>query len=65
MEENVFCDCEVIHGAVVEAVRDRMPDESELYDLADFFKIFGDSTRPRSCGRWRRARCACATWRCY
>jgi len=47
MEGNVFCDCEVIHGAVVDAVRDRMPEESELYDLADFFKIFGDSTRAK------------------
>lgn len=47
MEENVFCDCEVIHGDLVAAVRDRMPDESELYDLADFFKIFGDSTRAK------------------
>ena len=47
MEGNVFCDCEVIHGSVVEAVRDRMPEDSELYDLADFFKIFGDSTRAK------------------
>lgn len=47
MEEHVFCDCEVIHGTVVEAVQDRMPEDSELYDLADFFKIFGDSTRAK------------------
>ena len=24
-----------------------MPDETELYDLADLFKVFGDSTRLR------------------
>ncbi len=46
MRENlVFCDCDVIHGDVVEAARARMIDEGELYDLADFFKIMGDSTR--------------------
>ena len=47
MEEHVFCDCEVIHDAVVNVVQDRMPEDSELYDLADFFKIFGDSTRAK------------------
>lgn len=39
------CDCEVIHPDVVDRVKDRMPEEHELYDLADFFKVFGDSTR--------------------
>ena len=29
----------------VEAVRQQMPDEDDLYDLAELFKIFGDSTR--------------------
>ena len=26
-------------------IRDQMPPEEALYDLADFFKVFGDSTR--------------------
>ena len=39
------CDCEVIHADIVEAVKKQMPSEEKLYDLADFFKIFGDSTR--------------------
>ncbi len=39
------CDCEVIHSDVVEGVRHTMPPEETLYDLADFFKVFGDSTR--------------------
>jgi DNA-binding transcriptional ArsR family regulator len=39
------CDCNVIHEAVVKQVRGRMPAEVSLYDLADLFKIFGDSTR--------------------
>lgn len=39
------CDCEVIHAEVVEAVSKVMPLDDELYDLSDFFKVFGDSTR--------------------
>lgn len=42
---NAFCDCDVIQAEVVEEVRKHMPQEETLYDLADFFKIFGDSTR--------------------
>lgn len=40
-----FCDCSVIHADAVEKVRQTMPDDSCLYDLADFFKVLGDSTR--------------------
>lgn len=48
MRENaVFCDCDVIHSDVVEAVREGMTPEDELYELADFFKVLGDSTRVR------------------
>lgn len=39
------CDCEVIHAEVVEKVSKIMPPDDELYDLSDFFKVFGDSTR--------------------
>jgi ArsR family transcriptional regulator len=41
----VVCDCDVIHSDVVEEVKKHMPEDEKLYDLADFFKIFGDSTR--------------------
>lgn len=43
--KSATCDCDVIHAEVVELVRRNMPPEEKLYDLADFFKIFGDSTR--------------------
>ena len=39
------CECEEIHSELVEKKRAEMPDESTLYDLSDFFKILGDSTR--------------------
>lgn len=40
-----ICDCEVIHEEVVDEVKKKMPEEHILYDLADFFKVFSDSTR--------------------
>lgn len=46
-EVDVCCDCEVIHADIVEKVRLVMPDEDELYDLSDFFKVLGDSTRSK------------------
>ena len=39
------CECEELHTDVVEKKREAMPDQNTLYDLSDFFKIFGDSTR--------------------
>lgn len=46
-KDDMFCDCDVIHENVVNAVKMKMPDENELYDLSDFFKILGDSTRAK------------------
>lgn len=39
------CDCPVIHEEVVEEVRNKMPEDDVLMDLADAFKIFSDYTR--------------------
>ncbi|MGN0453799.1 MAG: ArsR/SmtB family transcription factor [Ruminococcus sp.] len=33
------------HDDLVEKVYDNMPDEEILYDLAELYKVFGDSTR--------------------
>jgi ArsR family transcriptional regulator, lead/cadmium/zinc/bismuth-responsive transcriptional repressor len=41
------CYCNIIHEDIVNQVRDRMPQEESLYDLAELFKVFGDSTRIR------------------
>lgn len=41
------CDCNVIHEDIVNQVRDKMPQEESLYDLAQLFKVFGDLTRIR------------------
>lgn len=45
IKEEMFCDCDVIHGEVVEHVRTKMPQDEDIYDLSDFFKVMGDSTR--------------------
>lgn len=39
------CDCDVIHEDIVNQVKTKMPQEEVLYDLAELFKVFGDSTR--------------------
>ena len=41
------CDCDFVHEGDVERVRASLPPESLLYDVSDFFKILGDSTRIR------------------
>ncbi|GHV85347.1 transcriptional regulator [Spirochaetia bacterium] len=41
------CDCEVIHQDAVKRVKAKQPGEGQLLDLAELFKVFGDSTRIR------------------
>ena len=37
-----------VHPDVVERVQAQMPEEEALYDLAELYKVFGDSTRIKS-----------------
>lgn len=46
-EQTECCDCNEIHEDLLKIVNDTMPEETELYDLAELFKVFGDSTRIR------------------
>ncbi len=41
------CSCDVIHEDIVEEVRTSMAEEEQLFELAEVFKVFGDSTRIR------------------
>lgn len=41
------CDCNEVHEELLKIVNETMPEEAELYDLAELFKVFGDSTRIR------------------
>ena len=46
-EQNTVERCDYIHAHedIIATVNENMPDEEILYDLAELFKIFGDSTR--------------------
>ena len=49
---NIMADCECcdsveVHEELLKIVNKTMPDENELYDLAELFKVFGDPTRVR------------------
>lgn len=46
-KEMTGCEETEVHENLLKIVRDTMPEETELYDLAELFKIFGDSTRIR------------------
>lgn len=43
MEE--VCEINIIHEEVVNRVKSIMPEDGIIYDLAEFFKVFADSTR--------------------
>ena len=42
-----LCESNVIHEDLLIIVDETLPEETELYDLAELFKVFGDSTRIR------------------
>ncbi|MCD8300163.1 MAG: metalloregulator ArsR/SmtB family transcription factor [Clostridiales bacterium] len=41
------CEVTEVHEDLVKSVMAKMPEETKLYDLAELFKIFSDSTRIR------------------
>lgn len=44
MEDELF-ECTVLHEDVVNEVKKKIPEDEMIYDLAEFFKVFADSTR--------------------
>lgn len=62
MENNNIevCNCNIIHEDIVNKVRSIIPEEETLYDLADLFKVLGDSTRVRIlCVLFEAEMCVC------
>ncbi|WML37639.1 metalloregulator ArsR/SmtB family transcription factor [Clostridium sp. OS1-26] len=54
------CNCTIIHEDVVSKVKKCIPQEELLYDLADLFKIFGDTTRIKIlCALLQAEMCVC------
>ena len=48
MSKNEFiCDCNIIHQEAVDEVNKDMPEENTFNNLADLFKLIGDTTRCR------------------
>ena len=47
MDKDSIQVCEYMHAHedIVKKVQNTMPDEEELYDLAELYKVFADSTR--------------------
>lgn len=41
------CEKQEIHEDLLKKVRENMPPENDLFDLAELFKVFGDTTRIR------------------
>ena len=60
--KNEVAGCEYIHAHadLVKKVLDTLPCDEQLYDLAELFKIFGDSTRVKILGVLSEAEvCVC------
>lgn len=54
------CSCNIIHKDVVDEVKNKLPEEEILYDLAELFKVFGDSTRIKIiCALFESEMCVC------
>ena len=50
MEKNIemeCCETTEVHEELLEIVNEKMPPEETLYNLAELYKVFGDSTRIR------------------
>ncbi|MGV8980975.1 ArsR/SmtB family transcription factor [Clostridium sp.] len=61
MVKNIeFCSCATIHEDIIAKVKKIIPEEETLYDLAELFKVFGDSTRIRIlCVLFESEMCVC------
>lgn len=44
-EENLRCEEEISNVEIVEKVKSEILSDDEIFDLAELFKVFGDSTR--------------------
>ena len=63
MAENIMndiCGNESTHPEIVRTVSEKLPDVELLYDVAELFKVFGDSTRVRIlCALFESEMCVC------
>ena len=58
MEEELRC--EEKHSDIIEKVKKKMPKEEKFFDIAEVFKVFGDSTRMKIiCCLFESEMCVC------
>lgn len=54
------CNCSYIHEDILSRVKEHLPKEEVLYELAEIFKVFGDSTRIKIlCSLFEGEMCVC------
>lgn len=54
------CSVNVIHQEIIDEVKGKLPAEETLYDLAELFKVFGDTTRIKIiCALFESEMCVC------
>lgn len=59
-KDTLNCDCNIIHQDIVDSVKSNMPSEENLYDVAELFKVFGDTTRIKIiCALFEAEMCVC------
>ena len=44
-ENEYLCNCTIIHEDIINNVKKEITDDECLYDMSEFFKMFGDGTR--------------------
>lgn len=58
--ESDKCHCNVLHQDAIDRVLSEMPDETQLFELADMFKVFGETSRVKIlCALFNEALCVC------
>lgn len=45
--KDLMCSEEIVHKDKVDLVVSKLPPDDKIYDLAELFKVFGDSTRTK------------------
>ncbi len=45
MEDDIRCTCVETHPDAIRRANETLPEDEALYDLAELFKLFGDTTR--------------------
>lgn len=59
MKEELY-ECDVMHPEAVEKAQKTLPKDETIYDIAELFKVFGDSTRMKIiCALMEAELCVC------